>query len=130
MKKEKLEEILVLVKRIGNLINEVMDISAQLADALDRRDEVSMNMIIAMRAEPIEKLVIADRALREHLASLDPEDGERIRAILNGDEAQASGAVERVLAAQAAMNIRMHRRLMELDEVLNKKIGREKSIYQ
>ena len=129
MKQEQLEAILVLAKRIGNLFHEVLDLSTQLAEALDRRDEVSMEMIIRMRSEPIEKLEIADRALRENLAALD-EDAERVRAILNGDEGRANGALEKLLAEQASMNIRTHRRIMELDAILNKKIGREKSVYQ
>lgn len=123
-------EILVLVKRIGNLFNEVTELSKQLADAVDRRDEVSIKMIIAMRSEPIEKLTIADRALRELLVALD--DGEevaRIRAILNGESEYAVGEQEKILAEQAALNIRTHRRMMELDEVVNRKIAREKSIY-
>ena len=130
MKQEKLEEILVLTRRIGNLFHEVMDISAQLAEAIDRRDEVSMQMIIAMRAEPIGKLTIADRAIREQMDLLGGEDAERIRAILNGDESRAGEGMERLLAEQASMNIRAHRKLMELDEILNKKIGRDKSVYQ
>lgn len=129
MKQEQLEEILVLTKRIGNLFYEVLDVSAQLAEAVDRRDEVSMEMLVAMRSEPIGKLSVADRALREHLEMLG-EDTERIRAILNGDESRAGEGMERLLAEQASMNIRTHRKLMELDKVLNKKIGRDKSIYQ
>lgn len=124
-----MEEILVLTKRIGNLFYEVLDISTQLAEAMDRRDEVSMEMIIAMRAEPINKLTIADRALREQLATLG-EDSQRIRAILNGDSTLAGDGMEKLLAEQAAVNIRTHRKIMELDEVLNKKIGRDKSAYQ
>ena len=125
-----MEEILVLTRRIGNLFNEIMDITMQLADAIDRRDEVSVGLIIAMRSEPIEKLMIADHALRNHLNGLDEEDAQRIRAILNGEEDRAIDPIEKILAGQAAMNIRTHRKLMELDEILNKKIGRDKSVYQ
>ena len=124
-----MEEILVLTKRIGNIFNELMDLTTQMATALDRRDEVSVKMLIAMRNEPIDRLTIADRALREHLAQLD-EDEERIRAILNGDEASAVDPLEKILAAQASMNIRAHSKLVELDKVLNRKIAQDKSIYQ
>ena len=124
-----MEEILVLTKRIGNIFNELMDLTTQMATALDRRDEVSVKMLIAMRNEPIDRLTIADRALREHLTQLD-EDEERIRAILNGDEASAVDPLEKILAAQASMNIRAHSKLVELDKVLNRKIAQDKSIYQ
>lgn len=123
-------EILMLARRTGNQLNETMEISRQLADAVDRRDEISMKMIIAMRSETIGKLTDTDRALRELVSQLgDNEEGVRIRAILNGDVQQAATEQEKLLAEQAAMNIRAHRKVMELDEVLNRKIAREKSIY-
>ena len=125
-----MEEILVLTRRIGNLFHEIMDITTQMGTALDRRDEVSVKMLIAMRAEPIERLTIADRALREHLTQLDAEEAQRIRAILNGDEASAVEPLEQILAGQASMNIRSHSKLMELDKVINRKIAQDKSIYQ
>lgn len=125
-----MEGILVLTRRIGNLFNEIMDITTQLADAIDRRDEVSVGLIIAMRSEPIEKLSTADRALRDHLNGLDEEDSRRIRAILNGEEDRAIDQIEKILAGQAAMNIRAHRKLIELDRILNRKLAKEKSIYQ
>lgn len=125
-----MEEILVLTRRVGNLFNEIIDITAQLADAIDRRDEVSVGLIINMRSEPIERLSIADRALRERLAELEEEDSLRIRAILNGEENQAVEPLEKILAEQAAMNIRTHRRLVELDKVLSRKLAQDKSIYQ
>ena len=123
-------EILVLVKRIGTLFHEVAEISKELANAVDRRDEVSIQMILAMRSEPIEKLRIADRSLREIL--IDLEDGEevaRIRMILNGAGDAARSEQEKLLAEQAAMNIRAHQRLMELDEAVNRKITKDKSVY-
>ena len=130
MKQEQMTEILVLVKRIGNLFHDITDISMQLADAIDRRDEVSMEMIIAMRADPIAKLGVADSALRQHLDSIeDGDEAGRIRAILNGDAAMAQNDQEKILAEQAGANIRSHRKLVELDEILNRKITQEKSIY-
>ena len=42
MEQDDLMKALVQVKRIGNLLNEVLDISQQLAEALDRNDQVSV----------------------------------------------------------------------------------------
>ena len=123
-----MEEILVLTRRIGNLINEIMDITTQIGEAIDRRDEVSLRLVIAMRSEPIERFSIADRALREHLDGLDEEDSLRIRAILNGEEERAIDPMEKALAAQAAMNIRAHAKLVELDKIISRKLAQEKSI--
>ncbi len=129
MKQEKLTEILVLTKRIGNLFNDVIDISNQMAEAIDRGDEVSMKMIVAMRGEPIEKLMIADRALREQLNTLDAEDSARIRAILNGEAVQVEDGMEKLLLEQAGINIRTYNKLVALDQVINRKVAQDKSIY-
>ena len=123
-------DILVLVKRIGNLFTEVEDLTNQLADAVDRQDEVSINLVMSMRADPIGKLAEADRALRQHVTELDNEDSLRIREILNGNASAAQGETEQMLASQAAQNIRNYNRLMEKDKVVNQKITRDKSIYQ
>ena len=124
-------DILVLVKRIGNLFIEVEELTNQLAESVDRQDEVSINLAASMRSEPISRLIEADCALREHLANLgDGTDGVRIRAILNGDSAAAQGETEKLLADQAALNIRTYNRLMEKDKIVNQKVTRDKSIYQ
>lgn len=129
MKHEQLMDILVLAKRIGGLFMEVEDLSRQLAEAADRQDEVSMQMVISMRYEPIEKLALADQALREHLDSLG-EEGARIRGILNGDASAAQDDMEKKLAEQAAANLRFHQRIMEQDRILSRKIAKDKSIYR
>ena len=128
MKQEQLTDLLVLKKRIGTLLIEVESHTRQLADAIDRQDEVSMNMILAMRSEPLDKLIGIDQALREYLDGLG-EDRERIRNILNGDASAAQTDMERVLAEQAASNQRIHAKVMELDKILNRKIAKDKSIY-
>ena len=130
MKQEQLVDILVLAKRMGNLFAEVEDLTNQLAESVDRQDEVSIGLSTAMRAEPIKKLAEADHALREQLSELDAEDSVRIRAILNGESSAAQGEMEKMLAAQAVQNIRLHQRLMEKDQIVNRKITRDKSIYQ
>ena len=130
MTQEQLVDLLVLVKRIGNLFVEVEDLTNQLAESVDRQDEVSIHLVTAMRAEPIRKLEEADHALRERLEELEDEVGMRIRSILNGDGTAAQGETEKILAVQAAQNIRNYNRLMEKDRIVNRKITRDKSIYQ
>lgn len=131
MKQEKLVDIVVLAKRLYNLLNELADVSAQLAEAIDRRDEVSMSMLVAMRYEPLQKLAIADEAIREHLEDLGgSEDAARVRALLSGDGSVALDELEKSLAQQSAANLRLQSRLIEQDKILNRKIAGDKSIYQ
>lgn len=115
-------------KRIGNLLNEVQDLSQQLAEAVDRDDQVSVEMLVAMRREPVEKLQMADQALRDLIAAaVPPEEGRRLAELLNG--AQAGDAVEHALADQVAANNRRLKRVLELDEAVSRKLSRGKSSY-
>lgn len=119
---------LVQSKRIYSLFNEVMDISRQMAEALDRDDQVAIQMLVSMREEPIGKLRRARQALQEQRDALEPEMSGRLSALLNGQPAE-TGA-EEPLAAQVAANRRLQGQVLELDKILNRKLTREESIYK
>ena len=118
----------VQAKRIYSLLNEVMDISRQMAEAVDRDDQVAIQMLVSMREEPVHKLRQARRALKEQRDALEPESALRLSQLLNGEGAETEA--EAPLAAQIGANRRLLEQLLELDRVLNRKLTREKSIYQ
>lgn len=116
---------LVQVKRMGNLLDEVLDCTQQLAEAIDRNDQVSVQLVIGMRADPINKLQLADQALREQRDSIaDPEEREYLVGLLNGGPPE--GAFEKMLAERLASNKRVLERICALDKVLNQKISGSK----
>ncbi len=53
----------VQLKRIYNALNEALDLTRQLADAVDRDDQISTHMLISMRQEPTDRLAQAYQAL-------------------------------------------------------------------
>ena len=118
----------VQAKRIYNLLNEVMDVSRQMAEAMDRDDQVAIQMLVSMREEPVHRLRQARGALKEQRDALDPEAALRLTQLLNGEEAETEA--EAPLAAQIGANRRLLEQVLELDRVLNRKLTREKSIYQ
>lgn len=121
-------DALVQVKRMGNLLNEVEDLSQQLAEAVDRDDQVSVELLVNMRREPIEKLIATEQVLEEQAAALaDVEERERLSALLGGGPAQAED--EKTLAELVAGNRRRLDQILSLDKVLNQKLTREKSAY-
>lgn len=129
MKSEDLMDTLVLTKRMGNLLNEILDLSQQMAQAVDRSDEVTVGMLISMRSEPLEKLKVVHQALHTQLeAAAGSEEGERLAALLNGGK--ADGEAEEALAKQVAANARQWEKIAALERVLNKKIARDKSIFR
>ncbi|MCI8539625.1 MAG: hypothetical protein HFF18_13390 [Oscillospiraceae bacterium] len=129
MEDKVLMDALVQLKRMGNLLNEALDLTQQIAQASDRNDQVAIQMLYGMRQDPIDKLEAADQALRDQLYDLtDVEEYGRLAAILNGTAEPE--ARERPLAEQAASNRRRLKQVLDLDRILNQKLAREKSIYR
>ena len=118
----------VNTKRIYLLLNEVLDLSSQLAQAMDRDDQVTIRMLISMRREPIDKLKQARSVLLEMKHELSPEDALRLTELLNGADAQEKEETE--LANQVRANQRLLEQVLALDKRLNQKLARENSIYQ
>lgn len=118
----------VNTKRIYLLLNEVLDLSCQLAEALDREDQVTIRMLISMRREPIDKLKQARSVLLEMKETLSQEDAQRLAELLNGADAREKEETE--LANQVRANQRLLEQVLELDKRLNRKLTRENSIYQ
>lgn len=117
-------DALVQMKRTGNLLNEVEDLTQQMGQAIDRNDQVSVQMLLAMREEPLEKLQAADRAVREQLEAL-PEEAEELAALLNGNApAQPGDRTQQMLCDQVAANRRRLKQIMELDALLGQRLGR------
>lgn len=127
VEQNRLMDVHVQVRKIYNLLGEVMDLSQQLAQAVDREDQVSVQMLLAMREDPIRKILLARQAIRQQLTSASAEDAERLQALLDGSPAQTSQ--EEPLAKQVAANLRLLKRVQELEQLLNRKICRDKSIF-
>ncbi len=125
-------DALVQMKRTGNLLNELWDLTQQLGESIDRNDQVSTQMLIAMREEPLSKLQAADQALREQLEALpEPEDVQQLAAMLNGGQpADPAQRTQQMLCEQVASNKRRLAQIIERDKMLNQRLGREKSAYQ
>lgn len=132
MEEKTVMDALVQMKRTGNLLNELADLTQQLGQSIDRNDQVSIQLIIAMREEPLAKLQAADQALREQLEALpDREEAGQLAAVLNGGPlADGEGGTLKMLSDQVAQNRRRLKQVMDLDRVLNQRMGREKSVYQ
>lgn len=129
MEAKSLMDTLVHCKRMGNLLDEAMDLTRQLAEAIDRNDQVSVEMLIAMRREPVEQLTRTDETIQTHVETLQPkEDALRLAELLDGMPAQQPE--EQRLADQIAANKRRLKQVIDLDQIVNRKLAKEKTIYQ
>ena len=125
-------DALVQMKRTGNLLNELEDVTRQMGEAIDRNDQVSLQMLIAMREEPLGKLQAADQALRDQLELLaDKLEAAQLASMLNGGPpADPNARPQQQLCDQVASNNRRLKQIMELDRQLNHRLGREDSAYR
>ena len=120
-------DALVQMKRTGNLLNELEDLTRQIGQSIDRNDQVSLQMLIAMREEPLGKLQAADRAIRDQLELLTDElEAAQLASMLNGGPpADPDARTQQQLCDQVASNNRRLRQIIELDRQLNQRLGRE-----
>ncbi len=121
-------DALVQLKKIYSALNEALDLTRQLAEAVDRDDQITIQMLVTMRQEPTDKLARAHQALEQQKAALSDADRERLSVLLKGDGEPEPE--EAALAGQAALNQRTLKQLVDLDRVVNRKLTREKSIYK
>ena len=120
-------DALVQMKRTGNLLNEVEDLTKQMGEAIDRNDQVSLEMLIGMREDPLGKLQAADQAIRDQLEQLtDKLEAAQLASMLNGGTPlDPAVRTQQQLCDQVATNNRRLKRIMELDRQLSQRLGRE-----
>lgn len=120
-------DLTVLERKKYNLLSEVMDLSKQLGEVMDRNDDVSVRLMIAMRQEPLVQLQELKRTVDLKKEELAPEDRERISALDRG--ADPRGQEETLYQQQAGSARRLLERIVELDERLNRRMGGKDSFY-
>ncbi|MEG1683671.1 MAG: hypothetical protein RR295_07565 [Oscillospiraceae bacterium] len=121
-----LMDFLVLEKKLYGKLNEVSELTRQLAEAVDRQDSVSVRLLLSMRQEPICGLQEIQANLE--LSQIGLEDAPHMGALLGG--AEAATAAEQPLVEQIATNRGLLERLVELDRRVSLKLGGEDSVYQ
>lgn len=118
----------VQMKRMYNALSEALELTRQLAEAMDRDDQVSMQMLISMREEPVKVIRQVSLALDQQRDSMGEADQFRFSQLLKGEP--PGTPEEEPLARQVGANRRVLRQVQELDKILNLRLAREKSIYR
>lgn len=120
-------DLAVLERKKYNCLSEVWDLSQQIGQAMDRSDDVSIRMLIAMRQEPLLQLQELKAAIEAKQESLPPEDQRRVSALKQG--AVPQGEEETAYHNQAGSARRLLERILELDERLNRRLAGKNSFY-
>ena len=120
-------DLTVLERRKYNLLSEVMDLSQQLGEALDRNDDVSVRLLVSMRQDPILRLEEIKAAIGAKRDSMPPEEWERVNDLNGG--AQPRDEDETVYLNQVGSVRRILERVLELDQRLNRRMAGDDSFY-
>ncbi len=114
-------------QKMYTALSEAMELTGELADAFQRQDQVSVQMFLGMRQEPIDRLESCKAMLERQCLQLPPEQRQILRGILQGQtpppQAQALGEL-------VQKNKRLLDRILEVDRRLNLRIGGEHSFYR
>lgn len=120
-------DLTVMERKKYNCLSEVVDLSRQMGEVLDRNDDVSMRLLVAMRQDPLLQLEELKQAIASKLEQLSPEDRERVLALARG--AAPRGGEETTYHSQAGAARRLLERAIELDERLNRRLAGGDSFY-
>ena len=120
-------DLTVLERKKYNLLSEVMDLSQQLGEALDRSDDVSVRLLVSMRQDPILRLEEIKAAIGAKRDSMPPEEWERVNDLNGG--AQPRDEDETVYLNQVGSVRRILERVLELDQRLNRRMAGDDSVY-
>ena len=120
-------DLTVLERKKYNYLNEALDLTQQIGNALDHNDQISLKMLLAMRQEPIMYLEELKQTIQARRQDLPPEDQERVQALLSG--ASPRTQEENTFVQQAATVIRLLQRVIELDRAVNLRLTGSSSVY-
>ena len=120
-------DLAVLARKQYNCLSEVLGLSQQLGEALDRSDDVSVRLLVSMRQDPILRLEEIKAAIGSKRDSMPPEEWERVNDLNGG--AQPQDQDEKVYLNQVGSVRRILERVLELDRRLNRRLAGENSFY-
>lgn len=127
--KDLLQQIVLVLQKKYNGLNEIWNVTKQLQDALNYNDIVTIRMLIRMRQEELIKVGHIDEEWKELMDQLTEEQKA---ALENGDilhfPAESRGLTEKLVDLRGK-NKRLLEKLIEQDEKVNRKVTGEKSFY-
>ncbi|MFI3254333.1 MAG: hypothetical protein R3Y63_08375 [Eubacteriales bacterium] len=127
MTEKEILDIHILERKKFNLLREVLDLSKQIGESMDRNDKVSLRMLLGMRQEPIEKLEQLKEQFTKILTDLPQGESNHLRKILAGQT--SSNKAEEGLKQQAIATGELLQQVLVLDERINRKIAGDQSVY-
>ena len=109
-------------------LSELLELTTDLSEAIQRQDQVSVQLFLSMCQEPLERLRICDAHLRRLCSSLPQAESAQLRQVLNG---QSGGtATTQGLERTVRQNRQLLEQITRMDERINRRMGGKKSFYE
>ena len=124
-----LAELLALQRKVLRKLNEALGITRELAEAVEREDQVSARLLLSSRQMPLLELQELDAAMDLKRCELSGADEAAFDRLVTRRGA-AEDPAEQELADQLARNRRVLEQLTQLDRRVSEKLCRERSIYR
>lgn len=126
---QQLEIQILLQQKLREMreLTELSTLTAELARAIDRKDDISIKMVLAMRQEPLLRLEEIRRLIEQWLTSLPQDKAIHMAELLNGGEAE--NPEEEPLQQQIAANYQKMSQIQELDKRISLRSAGKRSFY-
>ena len=119
-----LTEMEVLLQRRYNCLHEIHRLTKEMLEMVSRRDEVSLSLMLDMRAEEMEKYSVCQEKIWKR-AENDPQDAEQVMRIMKIDpeEGLATAKTEEKLVYQIRKKtVELISEVQQLDQLLGLRI--------
>ena len=123
-----LAELLALQRKALRKLNEALGITQELAEAVEREDQVSVRLLLSSRQMPLLELQELDAAMDLKRCELSGADEAAFDRLVTR-RGPAEDPAEQELADQLARNRRVLEQLTALDRRVSEKLCRERSVY-
>lgn len=115
-------------KQMYLALTEVEDLTQELAQAIDRQDQVSVRMFLSLRQEQIDKLTELQALLRRQCRQLPEDDAALLRGILSGTPPSPCPQAEDLLQ-QVKRNRILLERVCRADQQSSRRLCGNSSFY-
>lgn len=130
-REEFLSEILRRVQRKYVHMVEIERLTKDMGEALSRNDKESLELLLKMRGEEMDKAGTTKSEIQTIVEALDDEEKEKFNSWLNGKNEPEPDCLEaRKIAELSGQTQQILNRTINLDKVLNSKVAGNKSYYQ
>lgn len=124
-------EILKEMQKKYQCIVEIERITREMGDSLSRNDRTSVQILLGMRQEEMDKTEVCNRNLHCLISVLPPEEGEQVREWMKGGEAQNADnpLVGKLMEKGNSLGLIL-KRTIEIDRHISTRLAGNDSFYK